>query len=368
MTARQFSLRFVVVIALFAALNAAVWSLATRAILTRTGETITGDLARIGYVSDLVHARVNHTDLARRHLESGDYRGQAIDLLSIGDSFSQGAGGGPNRYYQDHIAATLDWTVLNLQDPPASRSSLETAAALADSGFLRRAGVRYLLIEVTQRRAVERLSDPAHLKTALDRRDLDAYYRFGDGAEASFDFALPETRFINDGNLKYLAYRALYPFHDCALVSDTCRVRLDRRLFSIGDGDEMLFYRKDRDAIRHSSAANIQRMNAALNALAARLKKEGVTLVFMPVVGKYSLYRDHFTDASYPRDAFFDLLRQQPHDYLLIDTKAILDQGIQAGEQDIFYVDDTHWSERASRRIARAFAAMIAPNGAPQRP
>lgn len=368
MTARQFSIWFVIVIAIFAALNATVWVWFTSPILTRQGEAITGDLARIGYVSDLVHARTNHTDLVRRHLESSDYQGQAIDLITIGDSFSQGAGGGLNRYYQDHIASSLGWSVLNLQDPPASRSSLETIAALADSGFLRRAKARYVLVEATQRKAVERLSDQTHLVTTVDRQQLDAFYRFGSGEKTGFNFALPETSFINNGNFKYLAYQALYPFDDCAFISDTCRVRLDTRLFSIGAGDEMLFYGKDRRAIKHHQPANIKRLNDTLNALAARLKKEGVTLIFMPVISKYDLYRDHFSDNGYPRDPFFDLLRQQPRDYLLLDTKSVLGQGVQAGELDIFYVDDTHWTERASQRIARALSEIIATVAPLQRP
>lgn len=368
MTHQQFSKWFVAVIALFVALNAVVWFMFTSRILARHGDVITGDLARIGYIADLVHPRVNHTDLAQRHLESGDYRGQRVDLLTLGDSFSQGAGGGPNRFYQDHIATEMGWTVLNLQDPPASRSAIETAAALADTGFLRRAGVRYLLIEATQRKLVERLSNSAHLTSTLNRQQLDAFYRFGQGEKPAFNFALPNTSFINNGNLKYLIHQALYPFDDCALVSDTCRVRLDTRLFSIGRGDEMLFYKKDLRAIRQHVPENIQRLNATLNALAARLRSEGTTLILMPAVSKYDLYRDHFTDHSYPRDPLFDLLRQQTRDYLLLDTKVILGAGVKAGEQDIFYVDDTHWAPRASQRIAKALHALLRTHDQTARP
>lgn len=363
MTAQQFSKWFVAVIALFVALNAVVWFMFTSHILARQGDVVTGDLARIGYITDLIHPRVNHTDLPRLHLESGDYQGQRVDLLTLGDSFSQGAGGGSNRFFQDHIASEMGWTVLNLQDPPASGSAIETATALADTGFLRRAGVRYLLIEATQRKLVERLSNPAHLTSTLRREQLDAFYRFGKGKRPAFNFALPDTSFINNGNFKYLVHQWLYPFHDCALVSDTCRVQLDARLFSIGNGDEMLFYKKDMRAIRQHVPGNIERLNANLNALAARLKREGTTLILMPAVSKYDLYRDHFKDNRKPRDPFFDLLRQQRREYLLLDTKAILGAGVETGERDIFYVDDTHWATRASERIAQALKSMLANAG-----
>jgi hypothetical protein len=253
----------------------------------------------------------------------------------------------------------MGWSILNLQDPPASRGPIETAAALAGSGFLRQAQVRYVLIETTQRKVTERLTDPAHLKTRLGRDELEAFYRFGDNNKQDFNFALPETSFINNGNLKYLAYQALYPFDDCAFISESCRVRLDRRLFSAGSGDEMLYYAKDARSMKRHTIENIERLNTTLNALAARLREQGVTLIFMPAVSKYDLYQDHFKDNQKPRDPFFDLLRQQRRDYLLLDTKAVLGAGVKAGEQDIFYIDDTHWATRASERIALAFKAML---------
>jgi hypothetical protein len=359
MSARRFCLGFVMVLALFVGVNGVVWWFFTSKILARHGDAITGDLARMGYIADLIHPRVNRTDLPRRHLDSSDYQGQDIDLITLGDSFSQGAGGGLNRYYQDHIATRMGWRVLNLQDPPASRGPVETAAALADSGFLRRAHVRYLLLESTQRKVIERLSDPSHLTTRLTRAQLEAFWRFGQERTPDFNFALPKTPFINNGNLKFLAYQALYPLDPCAFISDACRVRLDTPLFSIGRGDEMLYYVKDERSIKGHTRANVERLNATLNALAARLRQEGVTLIFMPAVSKYDLYWRHFQGVRKPPDPLFDLLRQQRRDYLLLDTKAILGAGVEAGERDIFYVDDTHWATRASERIAQALQAML---------
>lgn len=359
MTYRRFAIGFVTAIALFVLLNAAVWNLFTRGILTRQDGLVSGDLARIGYVTDLVHRRRNVTDLPRRHLESGDYRGQAVDLLTVGDSFSQGAAGGRNRYYQDFLATGLDWTVLNLQRYPGTANDIETIALLANSGFLQRAGIRYVLLEATQRRAVTRLSRPVDMDLRIDGETIGASYGFGDGSSGGFRFNLPGTGFINDGNFKFLLYTLLYRVHDCALLSATCRVSLRSARFSIGSGREMLFYRKDTGAIRHHTPENIAAMNDRLNALAARLKPIGVTLLFMPAVSKFDLYRDDFVDDSYPRDPFFDLLRRQQRDYLLVDTKAILSQGLEDGERDIFYVDDTHWGPAASRRIAAAIRSLV---------
>ena len=359
MSYRQFATGFFIIVTLFVLLNAVVRGLFTRDIFSRNDGIITGDIARIGYISDLVHPRRNRTNLPRTHLESGDYHGQHIDLLTIGDSFSQGAGGGLNRYYQDHIATELGWTVLNLQRHPDSRNDLETIAALANSGFLQRTGVHYVLLEATQRRAVRRLSTRVDMDLHIAATAIDDYYRFGDSSPDSFNFSLPDVSFINNGNFKFLLYRLLYPFHDCALASATCRTTIKSPRFSIGNGREMLFYKKDVREIKHHTLKLIQKMNENLDAFATRLESLGISLLFMPAVSKYDLYRDDFIDDSYPRDPFFDLLRKQQRNYLLVDTRAILAEGLRNGELDIFYVDDTHWRPRASQLIAQALRDMV---------
>ena len=97
-----------------------------------------------------------------------------------------------------------------------------------------------------------------------------------------------------------------------------------------------------------------------MNALAAKLKAQGIQLLFMPAVSKYDLYRPDFVDDSYPKDPFFDLLRAQSREYLLVDTKRILRAGVEAGELDVFYVDDTHWGPRASALVAAEIGRLVA--------
>lgn len=359
MTYRRFAIGFFFTAALFVLVNATVWIFFTRDILTRHGDIITGDLTRIGYITDLAHPRKNITDLPRLHLESGNYHGQAVDMLTIGDSFSNGASGGRNRFYQDYIATELDWTVLNLVGHPDGKNDIEAIAMLANSGFLQEARVRYVLLEATQRRAVARLTRTIDLERQISRDRIDEYYRFGDGSPGGSDFALPGIGFINDGNFTFLLYSALYTFRECTFKSATCRVTLKTPRFSMGDGREMLFYKKDIRAIRHSTPEQVGDMNDNLNALAARLGNIGITLLFMPAVNKFDLYRNDIANDDFPHDPFFELLRRQQRDYLLVDTKAILSEGLREGEQDLFFVDDTHWGPRASQRIAKAIHKLV---------
>ncbi len=356
MTPKKFSLIFVAATAAFVAVNGLTWLFATEPLLTRNDGLITGDLARLGYISDIVQPRRNIDSLPRRHVEPGDYHGQPVDLLTIGDSFSNGGAGGPNRYYQDFIATRLNWRVLNLQRYPDARNDIETVLMLANAGELQRMGVRHVLLEATQRKAVQRLVTPVREDVRVPADQIRSYYGFGESRPAAHDLALPPVRFINTGNFKYWWNRLMYKVSDCALTSLTCRTALTARRFSTPIGDQLLFYRKDLTTIPQHGMDAIARMNRQLNMLATHLARQGIALLFLPAVTKYDLYRTDFVDDSYPRDPFFPRLREQSRKYVLIDSKRVLRQAIEHGALDMYYADDTHWTPKAAALIAEQVA------------
>ena len=81
------------------------------------------------------------------------------------------------------------------------------------------------------------------------------------------------------------------------------------------------------------------------------MRAKGISLYFMPCVDKYTLYNDYIPDNPYPRSILFEVLRELPRNYELIDSKKILREALANGEKDVFYSDDTHWSRKASKRI-----------------
>ena len=117
-----------------------------------------GDLARMSYSADLVDLRENRIDLNKKHIEEKDYLNEKIDFLTIGDSFSNGGGGGLNTYYQDYIATTYDKNVLNIAHFKDAKNYIETVSRLFNSSELERMGVKYVLIESVQRFAMQRFS------------------------------------------------------------------------------------------------------------------------------------------------------------------------------------------------------------------
>ena len=71
-----------------------------------------GDLARMGYMPWVRSVTVPDPLVTKKHIEIEAYSGQAIDMLTVGDSFSNGGGG---TYYQDYIASLNRISVLNVE-------------------------------------------------------------------------------------------------------------------------------------------------------------------------------------------------------------------------------------------------------------
>jgi hypothetical protein len=273
-----------------------------------------------------------------------EYKGQKVDVITIGDSFSNGGGGGKNRYYQDYLASLNGLTVLNIH-PYKERDSITTASVLCNDGTIDRLKPKVVLIESSQKFCIEDFARQIdfNLNVLGGKQDL---YGHKDAVNRQ-----PTVRFINNGNFKFLLYKLLYHFSDHAFVGKVCIRELTTCLFSVKNGNKLLFLREDVKRISGVDNGSIRLMNRNLNTLAEKLDPKGIKLYFMPCVDKYTLYCDYIRKNPYPKSTFFEELRKLPKRYNLIDTKAILVEELKKGEKDIFYADDTHWSWKASEKI-----------------
>lgn len=349
---KTFFTRFIWFLLAFISCNALIWFTVTRD-LRRGDRPGCGDLARLGYIPGIVSFTEPAPPLPRRHLEIEEYHGQPVDVVTIGDSFSNGGGVGANRYYQDYLASISNLTVLNVE-PYEDLDFVTQAVLYANNGFLDRVRPRYLLLSSTAKYCAARFAAPVDFERTLGMAELARHRKYGFRQVAEQDeVPLPENmfRFVNEGNFRFLLYNLYYRLSDHAFFSKTYRASLDRPFFSGNRGSTLLYYRDDVRNIAFLDRHAVAKINDNLNRLADRLAAKGIRLVFMPVVDKYDLYAGHIVANRYPRNTFFEELRNLPHRYRLIDTKAILGGEVAQGEQDIFYVDDTHWTWKASHRI-----------------
>lgn len=332
--------------------------------------SVVGDLSRMTYSVDLIDKRFEKINLEKLHIKQNEYEGESIDFLTIGDSFSRGASGGVNPYYQDFIATIYNKNVLNIKMFEESKNYIETIYSLLNSGELENKGVKYVLIESVQRRSLERFSvNGINTNLSIDKGLLKENIKINDNNQEinSTNDALidimkrlfskstnNEISVINNLNQNALIYNLRFKIKGYGkMTSHVYREKLNQDLFSTNISKDLLFYYEDLKYLQLETEENIELLNDNFNKLSYALAKKNIKLIFMPAVDKYNLYRPYIVSNTYNESIFFEYLETLPKDYIFINTKKILSKELEKGEKDIFYVDDTHWSYKASETIIK---------------
>jgi len=305
---------------------------------------IVGDLGRLSYKTDSLQLRKEVTEHHHNFFEYADWDGKPIDLLTIGDSYSNGGGG---QYYQDLLASSQDLRILNIQQLPQTTSYLETVVVLANSGLLSSINPTSILVESVERETMNRFT---HLLDTTLTEDYNTTLR---SLQELHYFVQKQQRvlFINTANYKALLYKLLYRYDDNAYDSQVYISPLKKKFFSSEDAYSLLFFYKDLSYLTTSTSAKIQQLNQNFNDLASLLQKHNITLYFMPAVDKSNLYAPYLKKSTYPQSKLFEELSLLPKHYTMVNSKAILTKALHQGTKDIFYADDTHWTPEASKRI-----------------
>lgn len=141
------------------------------------------------------------------------------------------------------------------------------------------------------------------------------------------------------------------------------RHKLIRSMFSGLHGDELLFHLGDYNSnIKNAREGRIELMHDNLNKLARLLKEDGVTLYFMPSPNKLTAYENYLTEPLDAKSVFFERLRALTNrEYEFIDTEQVIRRMVEAGEKDVYFIDDTHWSNKALPEIVKLFDLPVLP-------
>ena len=344
---KSWSLVFLAVLAFFLVLNVAVFKLFTEEMLNN-GEYVTPDLVRLGYVvGSTLYRKVENT-LPKRHIESWEYTGQRVDVLTIGDSFSNMRMHGRDSMYQDWIATVQNLSVLNVPLIPGL-GEFETLTALVNSGYLDKVRPRAVVLECVERHIISKMARTADFAVTRPLVEIEAHYKVPEGK-----YKLPTVSFINTSNFKFLGFAVLYRFSPNAYFSQVYLKDLSTALFSVPRDTRLLFFNEDLRNMPSTNAQTVRLLNENMNSLAVKLKQKGIAFYFMPAANKLTVYSDYIVNNPYPQSVFFELLREQPKHYNFIDTKMLLLEEVQKGEKDVFYPDDTHWSPKAAKKIAES--------------
>jgi hypothetical protein len=348
---RFFVYFFVSALSLFLLFHIAVWEIFTKKLLA-PGESIhAGDLARMSYQFDSLQIRKTEVSFPKQHIASPSWQGEKVDVITFGDSFSIGAAGGKNPYYQDFIVNETGLNVLNIERDPHDKDEdfLKILVGIINGGFLDQVKPKVILLETVERLALSRLSQDVDWDFIISPEDVVQTMkkkRYGE---------MTDIRFINSGNYKFFLYNFYYRFSENALNhSQVYRVPLKRKMFNSNAPDILLYYFQDITSLELENGSNLLKMNHNLNRLAKLLEEKNIKLVFMPAVDKYDLYRPYMINPIHKKPLFFDLLRPLDKEYYLVDTKKVLSELIENNVADVFYGDDTHWSPIASEAVVRS--------------
>ena len=341
---------FLIVIGIFLSYHAILWTFFTSKLLDIEPPQHIGDLARIGYQVSSIHPRVTIVTLPKKHIEFSEWKGEPIDIITIGDSFSNGGAGGTNSYYQDFIATLYGYRVMNINPSLFGENYIEAIAALQQSGLLYEIKPKAILIESVGRYVISRFAKPMKWEQKITRetlyKDLNVE-QWGDGKPQK-----EKQYFITTANYKLPLYNFNYLFSPHAFhYSNVYRLQLSKPFFNVKNSSTLLAYQDDIGSIAGITPDKVAVINDNFNHLSDLLKANNIQLFFMVAVDKYDLYHDYILHNPYDTNPLFDLLRPSKKHYTFIDTKAILSTEIQNEQKDIFFADDTHWSYKASDAI-----------------
>lgn len=321
--------------------NFIIWNMYTKKVFIQ--DKIVGDLARMSYQINLIDERENISFLSKKHINYNQWNGREIDIITLGDSFSNAGAGGINPYYQDYLSSILNFDVINIQ--ATKYGFIETILGLKTSGILDRMNPKFIILQSVERSSISRYSKSIDF-------NLDINYKYMDDLlKKEYKNTISNPSFLTHLNLNALLYNLFYKYDDNAFYSKVYKAKLSKCFFNTRICDELLFYYEDLKNINHSNSDSIKKLNDNLNKLQLILDENNIKLLFMPVVDKYNLYSEYLIENNYDKSNFFENLRLHEKKYYFIDTKKILKMLLEKEEKDIYYADDTHWSFLASQQI-----------------
>ncbi len=334
---------FIIIISVFVSYHLFIWNFYTKQIFNPNTGTSVGDLGRMSYQTNMLHNKKLEYTLKKRHLHKYNFTNQEVDIITIGDSFSNAPSAGKDPYYQDFLATELNSTVLNIA-PYKKYNSLETIIGLYNNGYLKQLSPKIVIIESVERNIPDRYAKIIDFK--INDVKIIAQEKLLKPKNIS-------VQFINTANYKLPYYSVKYHFNNNA-QKYVYKFNLNKKLFSKNNAKKILIFRDDITHLSKFTDANINKVNDNLNKMSKLLATLNIKLYFMPAPDKYDLYYNYIKDNKYPKNNFFELIRPLKKNYYFVDTKRILLPLLDDGVKDVYWIDDTHWSYKASYAISKS--------------
>lgn len=281
-------------------------------------------------MKDTLFVKVNHTE---------DLRNIDVNVLTVGDSFSQQEHAGYQNYMPGEGLSVANCR-RSLYDNP-----IQYAYNLMDWGMVDSTNVDVMVVEVGERDFALRIDNFGVDKVEVPEPD--------DPVEDD-----NEERNPNEWSLLRARDFVLYRF---AGRSPVYVVDLKQDFFDSPEPRKLYFYCADiingmtiDETIRH-------KVKEVFDLLTCMAQKRGIKLIFMLPVDKYDLYQDYIVDNpyAYPKRINEDLREILGDIPEVLLSKYYLQPLIDKGEKDIFLFDNSHWSYKASEVVGKELSRRI---------
>ncbi len=358
MSARKFCILVFGILGLFVFFNIVLWQICTKDIFYGEENTV---LQRMGGMSfsppknHPVNYPVKHHEF--RDIMDTNLEGIQVDVVTIGDSFSNGSGG---NYYQDYLCSQYGWKVLNIPSKPYN-NALQMLYILQDTGALDKMRPKIIILESLAANMGERFGGdvverPVVSMTGFKQAQSQGNITNKMKNEISANKIAPEIMLkYNMVVLKTTVHRKLYP-NDYRINDGVGNLRLKKQMFS-NEGWEDALVVPLSDCNVHFSEHIIKNINANLNKVAKQCRDKGILLVFMSAANKVDVYYPYIKEvpSTWRSNTSMQELEALPKEYVFVNTEKILQQALVDREEedirDLYWLGDLHFSWKANQIV-----------------
>lgn len=252
-------------------------------------------------------------------------------ILTIGDSFSQQG----IRGYQNYMAYQLpNYQILNIK-----RNGNEPEELFVHYALTHRLP-KIVIVQSVERSCINRLN------------------------KLTFSTLEQEPGPYQGGATRKTYLETVQSFYKCKLDIDNPvgHAKLKKPLFSCTKHQQDLFFvnsKADSD-IREFSIEDIRLAQLKLDSLFMFAEEHGIELYYLVAMDKYDAYQDKIIDNPYPTKIILDSLSAPfMTNRHFVNPKVLIKPYIDAGELDMYYCDDTHWSTKSAKLVGEELARRI---------
>ena len=271
---------------------------------------------------------------------------QNVEILTIGDSFSQGDKIG----YQNFLGCYLNKKVSNFRVDGIS--SICAAVTLIEKRMI--PNCKILIIESVERYLINNLNVETTIVEDISKHKI---------ISGKFGQQQTENKDIKFGCFDLYQLTTYYKTKFFS-SSKYKKLTLSTPMFTAGKYSHSLYIynneaHQDGDfRFKYITESQIQKAKGKLSELKKIGASHDIQIIFLVAADKYDMYYDYIKDNPYPINPTLSYFSDFDTTFF-INTKNILLPHLKNGEKDIYRVNDTHWSVKAAEIVGNHLGKII---------